>query len=229
MRVAEMQIASGYSNQKEKDLVVEISASLMISKSEFNWSVVWELFHNEDDIGQAIAESVAKEDWHGEKFVSKLGASELVDLFIWLEKRYPTSEDPQVDGVHRVTVREQVGNWRNSIITELQKKDSWEALHGIRLILFRFPNLKMLQYLWLNLEKVAEGNERQSPSPMEVSDWLRTYQRPNLTKVAFAWKFLKRHRNTILTVTGITVAVIGIVVAAIVAVFWPEIRQILGL
>ena len=35
MRVAEMQIASGYSNQNEKDLVVEIAASLMISKSDF--------------------------------------------------------------------------------------------------------------------------------------------------------------------------------------------------
>ena len=91
----------------------------------------------EDDIGQAIVENVAEEDWHAEKFISKLGAPELVDLFIWVEEQYPTSEDPQIDGVHMVSVREQVGNWRNSIISELQKKDSWEAMHGIRLILFR--------------------------------------------------------------------------------------------
>ena len=222
LRVAEARIASGYSNQNEKDLVVEFSASLMIGQSDFDLPLVWQLFQNDDDIGRAIVETVAKEDWHAEKFVSKLNAPELVDLFIWVEERYPTSEDPQVDGVHAVTPREQIGNWRNSIISELQKKDSWEALHGIRLILFRFPNLERLQHLWIHLEKAIEGKEWQSPSPIEIANWLSSYQRPSLTRVAFAWRILKRHRNTILTVTGI-------IVAAIVAVFWPEIRQILGL
>ena len=229
LRIAEAEISSGYSNQTEKEHVVEFSASLMMSKSEFNRSLVWKLFQNEDDIGRAILESVAEEDWHAEKFVSKLSAPELVDLFIWTEAQYPTSEDPQIDGVHNVTLREQVGNWRNSIISELQKKDSWEALHGIRVILFRFPNLEWLQHLWIHLEKAAEGKEWQSPSPMEVSDWLGGYQRPNLSKVVCAWRFLKRHRNTILTVVTIAVAVIGIIVAAIITIFWPEIRQILGL
>ena len=102
LRVAEAGIKSGYSNQNEKDVLVEFAASLMTSKSEFNWTVVWELFQNEDDIGQAIVENVAEEDWHAEKFISKLGAPELVDLFIWVEEQYPTSEDPQIDGVHMV-------------------------------------------------------------------------------------------------------------------------------
>ena len=229
LRVAEARIASGYSNQNEKDLVVEFSASLMIGQSDFDLPLVWQLFQNDDDIGRAIVETVAKEDWHAEKFVSKLNAPELVDLFIWVEERYPTSEDPQVDGVHAVTPREQIGNWRNSIISELQKKDSWEALHGIRLILFRFPNLERLQHLWVHLEKAIEGKEWQSPSPIEIANWLSSYQRPSLTRVAFAWRFLKRHKNTILTVVTIAVAVIGIIVAAILTIFWPEIRQILGL
>ena len=222
LRVAEAGIKSGYSNQNEKDVLVEFAASLMTSKSEFNWTVVWELFQNDDDIGRVIVESVAEEDWHAEKFISKLSAPELVDLFIWVEERYPTSEDPQIDGVHTATVREQIGNWRKSMIYELQKKDSWETLHGIRLILFRFPNLERLQHLWIHLEKAAEGKEWQSPSPVEVSDWLSTYQRPSLSKVARAWRFLKRHRNTILKV-------IGMIVAAIVTILLPEIRQILRL
>ena len=102
LRVAEAGIKSGYSNQNEKDVLVEFAASLMTSKSEFNWTVVWELIQNDDDIGRVIVENVAEEDWHAEKFVSKLSAPELVDLFIWLEERYATSEDPQVDGVHEV-------------------------------------------------------------------------------------------------------------------------------
>ncbi|MCY4538901.1 MAG: hypothetical protein OXE52_11835 [Chloroflexi bacterium] len=211
MRLAEERIASGYSNQTEKELVVEFSASLMMSTREFNWNLVWQLFRNDDDIGRAIVENVAEADWHAEKFISKLSPPELVDLFIWVEEQYPTSEDPQVEGVHFVTAREQVGNWRNSIISELQKKDSWEALHGIRLILFRFPNLERLQHLWIHLEKAAEGKEWQSPSPREVSDWLSSYERPRLTKIDYVKRFFKKHRASILTVA------------------WFEIRRFFGL
>ena len=168
LRVAEAGIKSGYSNQNEKDVLVEFAASLMTSKSEFNWTVVWELIQNDDDIGRVIVENVAEEDWHAEKFVSKLSAPELVDLFIWVEERYPTSEDPQIDGVHTATVREQIGNWRKSMISELQKKDSREALDGVRRILRQCPQLEWLQFVRVGLEKAVEGSDWKATSPREV-------------------------------------------------------------
>ena len=103
LRVAEAIISRGTTNQNEKELVVEFAASLMTSETEFNWSAIWALFQNDDDIGRAIVEKVAEEDWHTARFANKLSAPELVDLFIWVEERYPSSNDPQVDGVHGVT------------------------------------------------------------------------------------------------------------------------------
>lgn len=168
IRIAEAQIASGYSDENEKDLIVEFSASLMLSESEFNWAVVWRLFLNHNDIGQAIVQKVADADRRAEKFLSKLGAPELVDLFIWMEKRYPTCEDPQNDGIHVVTPREQVGNWRNSIIQELRKKDNREALDGIRRILCQFAHLEWLHFVRLELEEALEGSDWNPSSPYEI-------------------------------------------------------------
>lgn len=177
IRIAEAQIVCGYSDENEKDLIVEFSASLMLSESEFNWAVVWRLFLNDNDIGQAIVQKVADADRRAEKFLSKLGAPELVDLFIWMEERYPTCEDPQNDGIHVVTPREQVGNWRNSIIQELRIKDKREALGEIKRILRQFPHLEWLHFVRLELEEALEGSDWQPSLPHEVGQFLLRHEK----------------------------------------------------
>ena len=109
-----------------------------------------------------------------------------------------------------------------SRLTELRTKDSWEALHGIRLIMLRYPNLEWLQSVWLELEKAVEGTEPKPATPKEITNWLSSYQRPCLTTPEHVWKFLKRHRNTIWKVAAIALTVSA-------TIFWPEIRQFLGL
>ena len=172
IRVAEKRISRGYTNETGKELVIEFSAGLMTSESEFNWSAAWALFQNNNAIGRAIVEKVAEEDWHTARFANNLSTSQLVDLFIWVEERYPTSEDPQIDGIHTVTTREQVGRLRNGIIHELRKKDSREALDGIRGILTQFPNLEWLHSIRLDLEKAVNALEWDPASPRKILDLL---------------------------------------------------------
>ena len=222
IRIAEALISRSYTNQNEKDLAVEFAASLMASGVNYDWSLIWNLLQNDDDIGCAIVEKVAEEDWYIARFANKLSAPELVDLFSWVEERYPTSEDPEIDGSHVVTTREQVGRWRNGIITELRKRNSVEALDGIRRILRRFPKLEWLNFVRLDLEKAVEGTEWEPASPKNITNWLNSYQRPRLSAVEHAKRFFKKHRKTILTVVAITFPVT-------VSLFLPEIRRSLGL
>ena len=175
-RVAEALIYKGYTNQKERDLVIEFSASLMASESEFYWPEVWKLFENDDDVGRAILEKVAEEERNKARFANKLSAARLVDLFIWVEERYPTSEDPRIDGFHTVTTREQVGSWRNNLITELRNKGNREGLDGIWWILSQFPKLEWLEFVRLDLEKAVEGTEWTPNSPREILDVVRPAQ-----------------------------------------------------
>ena len=120
---AEEFISSGYSDEEQKCLLIEFCTSLMASASKYDWMIVWNVISSCDDLGKAIVENVAKEERLGAKFGAHLNARELADLYIWTQERYPSSEDPQIDGVHVVETREQVGRWRNNIIAELRKKN----------------------------------------------------------------------------------------------------------
>lgn len=196
-RVAEAQISKGYADQNEKDLVVEFSVSLMTSESEFNWTEVWKLFEN-DAVGRAIVGKLAEEDRNTAKIPNKLSVTELVNLLIWMEEQYPTSEDPRIDGVHAVTTREQVSYLRNDLIAELRNRNSREALDGVWWILSQFPELERLEFVRLDLEKAVEGSEPEPTSPKEVTDWLSRYQRQRLGKLECAWRLLKKHKGSIL-------------------------------
>ena len=105
----------------DRNLVVELCVAQMLGASDFDWSPVWHVILSNEEMGKEIIERVAKEDYHYNS-VKGLSERELADLFLWTEERYPSSEDPQIDGVHAVSAREQVGNWRNSLIRRLREK-----------------------------------------------------------------------------------------------------------
>lgn len=207
LRFAKAQISGG-SNQNENDLLVEFSAALMTSKSEFDWSAVFELFQNDDDVGRAIVEKVAEEDRNATRLANKLRVPELVDLFIWVEERYPTSEYPEIDGAHLVGTREQVGDWRNSIIFELRKKGNAEALGGIGRILSKFPNLEWLHFVRVDLEKTIEGREWTPGSPREILDILKPVAVEKRSLMQSAWQTIKRNWKSAAIIAGLAIAAI---------------------
>ena len=59
--------------------------------------------------------------------------------------------------------------WRSGIIRQLIKKESREALDGIRRILSCFPELEWLQSVRLDLEKAIEGLDWQPAMPQVVA------------------------------------------------------------
>ena len=169
LHVARTTIAAGYSSKEKKDLVVECSAFLLTCGVEFDRSPVWKLFQTDDDIWQGIVENVADGDWDAVKVGATLSARELVDLYIWVEERYPSSEDPTRDGsTGIVRGRRAVYWWRSGIITQLCKMDSQEVLEGMERILERYPELEWPHSVRLDLEKEAEGSEWKPVLPREV-------------------------------------------------------------
>lgn len=170
VRFAEEMIRTSYSKEVEKERLVELCVGLMLSEREFDWHTVWNVIQNDVDIGKAIIEKTAKEDRSKFSFGTHVSARELADLFIWVEKQYPSHEDPHVNGCHAVSTREQIGHWRNGIFTELRKKDSQKALLEIRRILDRFPQHEWIQYARVDLEEAVEEIDWKPALPGEVLD-----------------------------------------------------------
>ena len=97
-----------------------------------------------------------------------VSARDLADLFLWIEERYPSSEDPQIEGFHAIETREEVGRWRNSLVNQLRAKDSQDALREIRRILDRCPQLEWIQYVRVDLEETVEEHDRKPALPRDV-------------------------------------------------------------
>jgi len=193
VRFAEEMIRKGYSDEVEKERLVELCVGLVLSEREFDWKVVWNEMQNCENVGKAIVEKVAEDDRSHSKFSDHLTVLQLADLFIWVETQYPSSEDPQFDGVHVVSTREQVGRWRNNIILALQKKDSQEALPAIRRILDRFPQLEWIQFVRVDIEEASEVLDWKPTLPKDVLDLTVVEEtRPQIWKRKFA-NFLKQH------------------------------------
>ncbi len=175
---AEELISSGYSNDEQKCLLIEFCISLMASACKYEWPIVWNAIQSCDDLGKAIVESVAKEERLDAKFGAHLNARELADLFIWTQGRYPAAEDPQFDGFHAVETREQVAHWRNSIINHIRAKDGQDALCEICRIIARFPQIKWLNMIRIDLEKAVEESNWSPPSPREIMELTEHEEKP---------------------------------------------------
>ena len=169
LRVAQARISARCTSDEEKDLVVECSAFLMTCRAKFEWSAVWRLIQKDDDVGKAVVEKVAQDDGNALNLGSALSACEIADLFIWVEERYPTGEDPHKDEPSGfVTGARAVYWWRSGIITQLRKKKRQDALEGIDRILGRFPELEWLRSVRLDLEQEEEGAGWQPASPRDI-------------------------------------------------------------
>lgn len=197
VRFAEEGIRQGYSSELEQEKVVEFCVGLMLSELKFDWQSVWNEMQKCETVGKAIVEKVAEEDRSQSTFCAHVSARELTDLFLWIEERYPSSEDPQIDGFHAVGTREQVGRLRNNLITQLRAKNSQDAQVGIRRILDRFPELEWIQFVRVDLEETVEELDWKPVLPRDVLDLtvvhetrLQLWKRKSIGFVKQNWKWL---------------------------------------
>ncbi len=75
---------------------------LIQKKPAFGRNLFLALSHQWDNLAKVLAQ--------------KLTASEVEELFIWLEKEFPQAEDPEFkgEGMHTITTRESVGHLSKS-------------------------------------------------------------------------------------------------------------------
>ena len=73
----------------------------------------------------------------------------LADLFIWLAHQFPYSEDPVHDDAHWVGPRESVAEWRNSILSHLKNRGTFDSCEAIQKIARELPELDWLKWTLL--------------------------------------------------------------------------------
>ncbi|MBX3157654.1 MAG: hypothetical protein KF773_16905 [Deltaproteobacteria bacterium] len=94
--------------------------------------------------------------------------NELATLYIALERRYPSREDPDIREMHIVRTREMLANMRRGVLAELQGRATRTAVAAFRTIATALegqPNAPFLRRTLAMMEVRAAQTEWQPPTP----------------------------------------------------------------
>jgi predicted NACHT family NTPase len=117
---------------------------LMIYTHDAGWSAIWPVFQEDPNFGKEVISSIATEPDSTSRLNENLLSDEqLTGLYIWMEIQFPHADDPR----NTVSFGERpiIGIWRDSILTSLTNRGTYQACEGIRKIMKEFPKLDWLE------------------------------------------------------------------------------------
>jgi len=151
---------------EDRTMAIALSCILMSYSLDAGWSKIWPAFRSDYKFGKdvilAIQNSVGLRS-AGIEF--RLMENQLTDLYLWLAKQYPYSEDPDEMSGHFVTPREEIGKWRDSILDQLKKKGTFEACEGLNRIVAKLPDVELAKMM---LTKALKNYYNNSWKPVEA-------------------------------------------------------------
>lgn len=154
---AESLIALPISTTEEKRSRAVVAArALMNHTDNAGWPVVWPAIQQDAEFGRDVILEVAH-DYDRPKvyFGQCLTENQLADLFIWVVRQFPYSEDPKHEGAHFMGPRERVTSWRDGILSHLKSKGTHDACDAIRRIAIEFPELDWLKRTLYEAQRIT--------------------------------------------------------------------------
>jgi hypothetical protein len=155
----------------------QISAAGLISHSEdAAWSTIWPAVQANRTFGRNLLMSIAHGLHHNAgEFASKLSDLQLAELFIWLVREFPYSEDRDHDGVHRPDEDDSVRELRNRIVSVLEARGTVDAVAGLQTASKALPHLDWLASVVVEARK---NTLRRTWIPLEPNELLALAARP---------------------------------------------------
>jgi hypothetical protein len=153
------------SDTEHRALAIDVARLLVEYAPDAGWPVVWPLVQADSQFGRAVFEELARGSERG--VVSRLAEAELAELFSWLESQYPHAEDPPLkDGF--VGAREQIGHWRDQVLTGLANAGTEEAIVQIDRLQQSLPHLEWLGGLRRGAQELVRRSRWIPPQPADV-------------------------------------------------------------
>lgn len=143
---------------KCRDEAVRLAANLIASPVHGDWwNTIWTITQNDEEFGRRIIETTS--GIHDDRRIAIIGSQILekdtANLYLWITERYPHQEDPELDGW--VSPRHTVADWRDSLLTQLAERGTFEALTELDRIAAAYPDLyqpkRLRKYLIEHLYK----------------------------------------------------------------------------
>lgn len=137
-----------------------IAASVIMTYFiDTGWDVVWPAIKSDEKFGREVVTQVA---WGLEEkrasMLYRLSESQLGELFIWLARQFPFEKDITAE-------RDEVVNWRNSILQHLKQRGTLKGCETIQQIAQELPELDWLKWTLNEAYNIARRNTWIPPDP----------------------------------------------------------------
>lgn len=143
------------SEEKGRSRAVVAACALINHTENASWLTVWPAIQGDANFGREVILAVVQEDdWHAATVGPKLTEEQLADLYIWLVRQFPYTEDPVHEEAHCVGPRESVAEWRNAILNHLKNRGTCKACEEIRRVARELPEISWLKYSLLTAKEI---------------------------------------------------------------------------
>ncbi|MBD2666924.1 hypothetical protein B6N60_04923 [Richelia sinica FACHB-800] len=152
--------------QEEYQKIVLATGILIENADSDDWLLIWSMIQQDTKFGRNVFEAIANRHSFGINL--NITEVQLADLYIWMIQQYPPNEDPVCEGVHQITNREQISDFRNSILTQLKERGTSRSCLEIQRISKELPELTWMNRVLVEAQIIRRRKEWNPPKPSEI-------------------------------------------------------------
>ena len=159
----------------ERKRAVEAATMLLAHAEDGGWGSVWPPIQADDAFGHEVISAVA--DRHDQQHVAlmtqHLSEEQIGELYLWLLRHYPPSEDPQHDGFHWMGLREGVARFRDAVLRQLQSRGTPAACQTMEQLAAALPELSWLRWAVVETRTYTLRRTWVPPQPDQLLEMAR--------------------------------------------------------
>jgi hypothetical protein len=150
-------------------IAVCAAEALLCRANDGGWPAVWPALQQDIAFGREVIVKVAEEhDQRRDAQLSRhLSEDELADLYVWVTRQFPPSEDPKLEGAHMVSSREDVGYFRDGLLRQLQARGTPAACRALERIVSELPEAPWLRWTAIEGRNIMLRQTWEPPMPQE--------------------------------------------------------------
>lgn len=157
------------SQEEEYQRAVTAAKVLIGYVESYEWPVIWQVIEQDNNFGREVIETASYRSYNRSDTYLKLNEKQLADLYIWIQEEYVVLEpDPDSPSSWKITGRNRIPNFKDSILGQLRDCSSSEACQEIERIARKFPNLTWMKRIAFDAHNMRRRKSWQAPTPTEI-------------------------------------------------------------
>lgn len=168
---------SSIDEERERTLVA--TNVLIVNSEPLSWEFLWSLIKKNSSFGQEALKFVVSKNYSG-GIPLHLSEKQLADLYLWIVRHYPHDEDPNHDGAHPVSSREEIAHFRDDVLAQLKERGTLEACAEIKRLIQELPNITWLRKNLIEAQANMRRKTWQPPTPEEFLQFVISQEPSNL-------------------------------------------------